>query len=1059
MRSNPRALLIFTALGLATAPAFASDKEENADRIVDRASVDMQDEADQELSLLAKKYRGTAREAAMLLRLAELRLEIADSLFRVAYGPNESGLKAAYKRKLAAGLAPLTRILTAYGKTPEAARALFLRGKAHKELGQDRAALADFEAFLAKHSKRDEAPLAAIGIADISIVKQNYRRAIQVLAVVIAKPSHPLYPNALSKRAWALQVNGNPAAAVADLRALAKFFQTRAQANRLSAGDASLREAVLGDVPTIAYMAFRENPRRFPLSSLNELLRSFDTGEGYRRMAIRVTDHLRTADLNTELRAWKAIVLKSDPSKKENFPMLVSILEYDLDREAYDDVTKTTVDVADILAKHPETEDAETARRLVMRAIEKLTKRLTDYRKTAKANEAERHLAVLLPAYDRMTTPADARRIAARWNLGETYFSLERYESAAIAYRWVYENWTKEAAPGLAKLGSKQTAALKAISSHYEALREAKVVPEKLEATAQTKNPMRDAAKIASVRTWIGWIDAYGQETGQRLDHFEFEADRTLYQAGFQDEAMARLKNLALAMPTSKVAVPSASLVVDTWIARKRWDQVEAQSKDFASGLSKAQPKFAKQMSTQAAAAKFKRAEIAYAAKNYGEAIKHAKEFVSDYGKTSLAIDAAGIVCNAYLASNELDSAVNCFSNFAQTYSGTPAAKQALRSAARIEDQRYHFAAAADLYTRYFNMGKLSATESLTIRKRILLLSRATGDSERMERVSSNRALCAPKLQSVCNLNQALVALQQGSKSAKTTEWALNRSRSSSKDLRAIYAMIAIGGLATDQWKSLSPTLIDRASKTLAANWTHTDPSVRYFLIARGTKAFRTIVERERDGIRRLPVEASEQTITRRMRALQAFEARTSAIAEVPVNAVRAHAMAMLFLAYGDLITDIKAIPAPSKATPAQLSEHRRLLNTLAEPFVMKSRKLRDASASLEMRERAGLDAGSIDSIWKEPMAVKSAGNDALRKEWANAVNDGNWSRVAFLSDEAGETKGVPSGWSKAARAASLAEAGAASEAKVVFGDACRDSSAAPSVRDACRSVAKKGRG
>src|SRR5690606_5431445 len=189
---------IATLLALTTS-AFAS--EEVKDRIVDEASVEMQNEADRDLSALVAKYRGTKREAEMLLRLAELRLEIADGLFRVAYGPTEGRLKTAYRKKLASGITPLSRILSAYPRSEGAPRALFLRGKALKELGKNAQALKDLEGFLAKYSSREEAPLAAIGIADLSIAKQDYRRVISVLKTVLAKPEHPLYPNALAKRA------------------------------------------------------------------------------------------------------------------------------------------------------------------------------------------------------------------------------------------------------------------------------------------------------------------------------------------------------------------------------------------------------------------------------------------------------------------------------------------------------------------------------------------------------------------------------------------------------------------------------------------------------------------------------------------------------------------------------------------------------------------------------------------------------------------------------------------------------------------------------------------
>ncbi|MFS6706519.1 hypothetical protein WHK35_14550, partial [Staphylococcus aureus] len=121
------------------------------------------------------------------------------------------------------------------------------------------------------------------------------------------------------------------------------------------------------------------------------------------------------------------------------------------------------------------------------------------------------------------------------------------------------------------------------------------------------------------------------------------------------------------------------------------------------------------------------------------------------------------------------------------------------------------------------------------------------------------------------------------------------------------------------------------------------------------------------------------------------------------------------------------------------------------------SRKIRDSFAILDLKEKSGLNADKADGLF-DRSAAGSASFEALRKEWAKAIKDENWSRVSFLSDEVSEMKNVPANWSKAARAISLATAGAAAEAKIVFGDACRDSSGSASLRDACRSVSAAGR-
>ncbi len=1060
MRSNrgfSLASISAAVMALSLSAAFAQEGSELNDRVVDQASVEMQSEADGDLAALVSRYRGTAKEAEMLLRLAELRMEIAEGLFRVAYGPNEGGLKKAHLAKTKSALAPLTRILSVYAKSPGAPRALFLRAKAYKEIGQPKAALKDFEAFLARHGKRPEAGISAIAIADISLETRNYPRTISVLAGLAKQPNHPLYAHALAKRAWAYNVEEKSSAAVQTLYALAKHFSTQQAAGKLSASDQGLRTAVLADVAAIGYSSFRETRGKFSLVKVNELLRAFDTGEGYRAMAMNMSDRLRTSDLGAELRAWKGIVLKSEPARRENLPMLIGMYEYDLGREAYAEVVKTAVDISAIVAQAMDAEEAEDARKLVVKTADILIKRISDYRASPKANAAEKQLAILLPAFDRMAVAQDARKSALRWNLAETYFSLDRFASATRAYRGIVEAGKANGGANLV-----QQAALKAISSRYEDLRAEKVVPQNLKAQAKVVSLTKPSTReVAELREWMIWIDSYEREYSTQLEQFQFEAARALYAAGFQDEAMGRLKKLALRETNSKISVAAASLVIDTWIARNRYDQVEAEARDFASAKGWAQADFASKMATQAAAAKFKRAERAYAAKNYKEAAEQATQFRKSYGSSNLALDATGIVCNSEMAMGQTSDAVDCFLGLAKDFPKTKAAEQALRSAARIEDERLNFKPAMAAYSRYLETARVSASESLAIRRRILQLARATGEAETMRKTAlskiRSKALCRPKLEAECDLNVALAALVDSeSNPGRSALEAAYRNMSRARPAhRSIWAMVVAGNSQAYDARG-----VDQALKALAKNWKYTDPSVRFFLVARAAETIPAVLERDRTWLKKAGLAVSEASITRRMNGLAQLENRAKVVGAVPVNAVQAAASQSVYLGFSDLIADMRALPAGKDATPAQQREHRKLVASLVHPLVLKARKIRDAGMALARKDERGLSAKNCSVLFK-PAALasnsKTPAVERLAKEWQSAIQDEKWTRVAFFSDEVVEMKGVSAAWSKAARAASLANAGASAEAGVVFTDACRESSATSGLRAACRQAKDRG--
>jgi len=576
------------------------------------------------------------------------------------------------------------------------------------------------------------------------------------------------------------------------------------------------------------------------------------------------------------------------------------------------------------------------------------------------------------------------------------------------------------------------------------------VIPEEL--TVRATLAPKAAAKMNSLREFIAWVNEAEAIDGAALNHYSFEATRSLYQAGYQDEALARAKAFATSRPSAKEATAAAMLVVDTWIARKRLDAVESEARAFAAVSGWTSKTFAGEMLVRAAAAKFKRAELAFAAKDYATAGVQAREFRSAYSKSNLSLDAMGIVCNSALLMNNQDGAVECFSSLASEFPKTKAAVQALRTVARIEDDRLHFAAASAAYVKYLNANRaaMSASESYAVRKRILLLARAEGSPSTMEAVSTGKKFCAPKLEKECDLNWALSSLIRNDAGTRAISQAYSRMGKGSPELRSIWATLAL-----EHAKYADPRSVDAALKTLAKTWSATDPSIQYFLIARLTKSVPAILESDRAAVNSITLAATEASISRRMRALTNFEARTNLVLAIPLNSVRAVSQNELFMAYSDLIAGLRAIPAPQgpnkAATAAMTAEQNRLIAGFVQPFILKSRKIRDAAMVFAMKEKQGLDADVVDSLW--------VGN--LGSVWSKAIADGNWSRVAFLSNEAADMKSVPAGWSKAARAISLAGAGAAAEAKTVFIDACRNTGGSSSLRDACRAGVRsaKGRG
>lgn len=1053
-------LALSLALGAISAPAPVladqddHQKQERVDRTVDQASADTQTEAERDLVSLARNYRGSAREPELLLRLSELRLEIADTLFRVDYAPGEGSEKKAYIGTIRRSLEPLSRLIEEHSKAAEFPRALFLRGKAHRLLGNAKPALKDFEAFLARYSSREEADLAAIGVADLSIELKNYARVPAVLEPISRNSSSPLYGIALQKRAWSFHAQGMQSRAVSELKRLAKFFKAQSSSGELPRGLAAIRASILDDVPSVAYAAFREDPRRFNLYQADALLKSFDRGAGYRDMAAQFTERLRAADLASEIGTWKRIVLRSDPSKQDNLGPFAGILEYDLGREAYREAIEDARDVARILTAHPKSEDAESARALLVKTADVLTKRIADYKKNSKSSEAEKHLLALFPLIDQSLDKKDFRRIAVRWNLAGTLESLERYDSAASLYRWIEKNWENGGTPVAGV--SAQAAGIKAISARYESLRRAGVIPKDLAVKASSRVSIQ-AAQRQSLMEWIAWVDEAASradsKTQEQISHFIFEGNRGLYAGGLTELALDRSKRLAADRPGSIVAAPSASLVMDTWIARKNWEKVESLALEFADVKGWKSGDFSKKMLEQASNARLKRAEDAYARKAYAEARNHGNEFVGRYPQSPRAVDAQGIACNSSIRLHEADAALSCLEGVVRMAPGTQVAREALKNAALIEDGRFRFLESARLYMRYLNSPgtKLSQDELTRVRRRILRLTRASGDAEEMRQAASRKSNCTGQLKQECERNLAIASLIGQSESQSAALHSVQKSRSAAPALRAIWATHAIG-----QWESLSPRSARTVVAALIRHWKDTEASTRYFLIPRLSQKLPEVMKKDRERLRERRLTDNAQSILKRIQALQAWETAAAEIGQLPLSSVQAAVLSQTHGAYEDLVSELKELEAPKGSNEAQKKEHRRLIAKMSEPFVLKARKIRDHWAALERQRSVGMKMEGIAGIWDR----KGQTNSAINKEWPKALREKEWSRVAFFAEESSDLR-MPGDWVKAARAVSLAHSGAFAEARVVFADACRERGSKSSIGNACREFArsKKGRG
>ena len=1032
-------------------PKESSDpSQENWERNVDSAALSAQIESEQNLKAVVAGARGSEQEPHLLFKLAEIEQQTAAMLFRVDKGGAAHHL-GDYKVELQSSVAILTELVQRFPRHPRIETIYFMRAKANEELDRKDAAIRDYLYLVTNYPRAEQLTSAYMALAELAIESEQHAQALKYLAQVERHPRDSRYPFALFKSAWSNYSLGHVREALAYAESLVRYYDAKGAG--IGSTEDSIRESILSDSAVFFFDGYE---RGLPGFTSADALRYFRK-VGRRnsailgRMELRYAKLLRAHEYAEDLAKWRDLIVGTEPLREQTLTVAITAFEFQLNKHLRQPMLKSAGDVVKVaqsgLRRGMVQEDLTTAQKLLNDAATQIQGEMIRNKDVAGAPEKlGAQLAIVYDAFLSIVSKNDPRVRIVHANLAETLFAIGEFEKAVQQYRWIvlHGNWSEKPAP---KTVTVAQASVRAISARYETLRKKGWVPGELKASLPTQTEA--AALPMLLDQWLAWIDEHTAKStdasGAAIDNFAFEANRTLYARGYIRHALPRLESFALRNPSSKFAIPSATLVLDTEIAMADWASVESLASRAVAQKSWKGTAFGSKLEGLAADAGFKQVEAQAKAQRSAPAIAMAENFLARYPNSPRTRDALSVAGNAALALKDYPLAQQYFERLAHADPHSSLAAKALLAVGGIEENRFEFNRAVSSYQSYLRLpAAVSAKELASLRKRIVMLSWLGGDAAQWTQVSRDRKLCGSKdLAELCSRQQSLSKLSAPFATPSALKAGVKQAQTSGlpQDLRAISAARAL-----ETAGSLSFGERDAMSVQLAALWPQLDATTRFMLLPSVSRTVPAAFALNRASI------AKVSKLESRIKVMKEFETAATQTASLPWIRIRAGLLNEVADLYADLANTIRNMPPTRALSGAERIAYQTAAARSAAPFDQKSMTVRAKAFQLVSRNSVesevyqpvadayfrarGIEpkaqSGEKSELTTDLLASAANGGDdkahALVGAWQKALTAGTWNQVAFFMQES-TARGLLSARGLAiSRAVSLASAGAQAE-------------------------------
>jgi TolA-binding protein len=985
--------IFLAALPLAAMPALSNGanngtsyaKHEATARNIDNIALQGKRAAIATLLPALQASRNTIDEPRIFLNIIELQQDEAELEFRIVNGktmqtkstPDFKPYYAVLKR----AVKWCSDFITRFPNDPDASRALYLRAKSAKGIGDTPQAITDFSDYVARYPKAREWRIAVYELGDLLAEQKDFKRSLDYLSRLSTGAVNDTFSTMALDRIAGIYFEQN------DIPSGLRYLDIELKAVR---GRTTLSEQVNAYqqekiLNTMALYYATALEKKLPGFDVQYSLR-YLTAEASRNQLGKVGIHfallLRTKGLRDDLLLLKSSLIASSVSRADALEVATLVFEYQYEGRAYAALSQTAAELRAIAnAARTEGEASEKAHSTDPATMEQngsRAARLASFHQTVnrgaenlqenflkqKGDSAAHAIAVpleslyglLLESPD--TDEATAARI--RFNLGEVKYQLKDFQAAVPYYRWVSEHARRVTQPEIRKLAD--IAALRAIASRYEELRAAELFPKDLKTSRLLDEKSQPIE--ANITEWIGWIDTYAKKmgSGAPVDAFAFEANRLLYAKGHVKEAIERLRSFVKATPASTFAPPSASLVIDTYVTSENWQGVYEISTDFSTLHGWTDTTFPSKLADLAGQASYKLVEVLYQAKNYEKAQHEGDLFLSRFPHGKFHEDALALLANCALARHDQRLALAYFErleverkNTKGSASTIDVSAPARLTAAAIAELDYDFAKASHELQNYLALPESSrstAGPSVTdARRQAVLLAWISGDHEAVKSALAATQNCGGDPKGECTSFRVFLALTENSENELPA------------NVRGRDPLLT----SVIKLKQGALSLKDRLSylDTIASDWGSIDPLLTYPLAPILSDLIPNSLQQARQqASKSAPLRLDRNRIAKRTELIEAIEKAGGHLAALPWTRVRAGVFSEIAGLYADFYHEFTALPAPAGLDSEGLKTYRASIAEARAPFEKKAAHY--YARALAIASDGGIEEEAFQAIYKE---------------------------------------------------------------------------------------------
>ncbi len=1053
-----------------TAAAAAAANEEMTDRMVDSAANDAQRIAIQKLKTQLSRKDSPVQEPVLLVRLADLQYKEAQTLFRVIQGgfdkqrgPNE----ARFKQALNDVIVTLNRYLEKYPTLKDAERMFLLRAKSYRELGDSKTAAAMFTDFVTRYPNARDVPLAYIYASEMAVEAQNYPLAIAHLhkAKQYSKQDPAQYSYVLEKLAQAYYETNDIPTAMKYLEAQLAFENSGRRGRKPKPTEV---ERILVNSAYYYATALEKKVPGYTIEGAYPFFMRFNPGPNTGKVLAAFAMALRAKALENELMTWREVIVTHGKGYQESFGALYTIYEAVIFWKRHPMLLGLPKDLNTIKTKKASW-GADAAFPKFRKLLVETMERFHEFLEKPNVSESDRAslssaLTAVYSAFLQIVPPEDDLRPKVIFRLAEHFFKVREFDKATTYYMWLGEGREKQADADLVK-----QAKLRAVSARYEMLRANNTIPQDL--VAKSMVGVQPAKLSTDFTTWIGWIDQYPNQNEEGLDNFEFEANRAFYAQGHIKGAIERLKKFVEKRPKSKFVIPSASLVVDTYVLSEDWEALHDASTHFLK-YKWDKPEFVTKLNDLASDSYYKIVETAFKAKQHEVALKKAQEYMTLYPKGKHVMKTVGIAGASALALDKKDQAISYFSTIIQKDPESEYFGTALFVRASEAERKRDFAAASQDYTKLLSMPNnshhLDAAKVAEMKRKVLLLALLAEAPNELKQTLGKPIVCTRDLAAECEKYEALSVLlaTQGELGPKMAREYIKRAKRAPKEASLIWTTLALQG-TPNLYESERKALV----KIVTSRWNDEQPLVKFALIDSLSQSVPLVFKLARQELRiaeklpRNPEEAAP-AIKKRVRSIQRVEAWATAAVQLPWAKIRASILNDMSGLYIDLASEIKKMRIPGGISAEDRQAYAEVLTKLALPFEEKGNEIRGkafdiaSGSAIEPRVMGPItdpylrDNPSVaaeikpqgpaimsyrlapellklvdpDGGWDKEFAGMTDEGSMIKSRWLKAVQKKHWPRVAFYVQQAQEAAEIPKAVARVMKAISFSAAGATAE-------------------------------